>query len=68
MDRINIKATTNTPKVILDPERMIYEISGESRPKDVPKFFQPILRWLDEFGKMLEEQKDASKIFDFNYI
>ena len=65
---INFEATTNTPKVILDHERMIYEISGESRPKDAPKFFQPILQWLDEFGIVLKEQKNGSKTIDFNFM
>jgi hypothetical protein len=67
MEKINIEATTNAPKVILDHERMIYEISGESRPKDPPRFFQPILQWLDELRKMLKEQKDPSNTFDFNF-
>ena len=67
MEIIKIEATTNTPKVILDHERMIYEFSGESRPKDAPKFFRPILQWLDELGKKLKEQEDASKIYDFNF-
>ncbi len=62
-----IKATINSPEVILDPEKKIFEISGESRPKDVPKFYNPILQWLDEFGQNLTKQNDSTTLFDFNF-
>jgi hypothetical protein len=67
MEKINIQATTSTPKVVLDHEKMIYEISGESRPTDAPKFFLPILQWLDELGKFLKEQGESSTPFEFNF-
>ena len=38
MEKVFIKATTNTPEVVLDPDKMIFEISGESRPQDASKF------------------------------
>ncbi|UCG26855.1 MAG: SiaC family regulatory phosphoprotein, partial [Bacteroidales bacterium] len=53
MKKIIIDATTNSPKVVLDPEKNTFEISGESRPKDVPAFYKPILEWLDDFGMNL---------------
>ncbi len=72
MEKINIESTDNTPKVILDPEAGIFEISGESRPYDVPDFYSPLLEWLDKFGKYLaEEDKDSASIafkFVFEYF
>jgi len=67
MEKIFIEATTNTPKVVLDPDKMIFEISGESRPKDVSKFYYPILLWLDELGKISTEQMDDGSMFEFNF-
>jgi hypothetical protein len=62
-----INATSNSPRVVLDPENRIFEISGESRPKDIPKFYKPILQWLDEFEQSLTQQKDSTTLFEFNF-
>ena len=67
MKKISINATINTPKVVLDPDKMIFEISGESRPKDIPKFYKPILHWLEEFGQNLSEQQEDTTLFEFNF-
>lgn len=67
MEKVFIKATTNTPKVVLDPDKMIFEISGESRPKDASKFYIPILQWLDELGNIITKQKDDTALFEFNF-
>jgi len=68
MEKIFIEATSTTPKVILDHEEGIYEISGESRPSDVPEFYYPLLEWLDEFGKHLAEKNDPAASIEFNLI
>jgi hypothetical protein len=67
MEKIIIKATSNTPKVILDPDEMVFEISGECRPKDASKFYMPILKWLDELGQALTKHKDSEAWFEFNF-
>jgi hypothetical protein len=51
MEIIRIKATEDTPEVILDIEEKIFEISGRSLPEDVVAFYQPVLRWLKELEK-----------------
>jgi len=67
MERIIIEATSNSPKVVLDPENMDFEISGESRPKDVSGFYKPILEWLDGFGRDITKQKENTPLFEFNF-
>ncbi len=49
MKVINIPATEDTPKVVLDHENKIFEISGRSLPEDVVVFYQPVMEWLDNF-------------------
>ena len=68
MEKIIIEPTSNTPKVILDPEEKIFEISGESRPFDVPQFYSPLLGWLDEFGEHLAVQNDPAIPIEFKFL
>jgi effector-binding domain-containing protein len=68
MRKLIIDQTSCSPKVILDPEKKIYHISGESRPPDVREFYDQILSWLDDFGLHLiksDEKKDPVT-FNFN--
>ena len=69
MRKLIIDQTPSSPKVILDPEKKIYQISGESRPPDVREFYGQILNWLDDFSKYLINS-DALKdpvTFNFNF-
>ena len=50
MELINIAATDETPKVVLDAEKGILEFSGKSLPEDVTVFYNPILKWLEEYA------------------
>ena len=66
MEALDIRATNDTPKVLLDPENDIFEISGRSLPEDVVNFYQPVLDWLDEYK---EEPLDFTEfVFKFIYF
>jgi hypothetical protein len=69
MRKLIIEKTTSSPKVILDPEKEIYLISGESRPPDVREFYDQILSWLQEFSQYLlgPDYKKTPVIFNFNF-
>ena len=67
MHKLIIEPTQKTPKVIFDPEKMIFEISGESRPYDVPEFYLPLLDWLDAYSKYLAQDNNPSSSIDFNF-
>ncbi len=51
MEKINLEPTDDTPKIVLDADAGSYEFSGISIPEDAAQFYQPIMDWLDEFGK-----------------
>ncbi|MCK5536303.1 MAG: DUF1987 domain-containing protein [Bacteroidales bacterium] len=51
MEPIKIKGTDDTPQVILDKENTVFEISGRSLPEDVAAFFEPILKWINEYSQ-----------------
>jgi len=51
METIKIQGTEDTPKIILDAENEIMEISGRSLPEDVSSFYEPVLNWLNEYAE-----------------
>ncbi len=59
MDAILLEATPTTPKVIIDPVSNKFEISGESRPENTAKFFNPIVTWFDGYRSVLYFQKNS---------
>jgi hypothetical protein len=61
METIKIQGTEDTPKIILDSENEIFEISGRSLPEDVSSFYEPVLNWLNEYS---ENPKDKT-VFNF---
>ena len=50
METIKIQGTEDTPKIILDAENDLMEISGRSLPEDVSSFYEPVLNWLSEYA------------------
>lgn len=69
MNKLIIEQTSNSPKVILDPENSKFEISGESRPENVNELYMPILEWFDTFDRELSTDKylDNKDQLEFNF-
>ncbi len=66
MRKLIIDQTTNSPGVVLDPERNRYEISGESRPPDVGNFYGEILKWMDDYSQYLGRSQEDKDPLEFN--
>ncbi|MFQ3575243.1 MAG: DUF1987 domain-containing protein [Cytophagales bacterium] len=49
MDKIFLEGTEDTPKILLNADTEIYEISGRSLPEDSAEFYKPVLNWLEAF-------------------
>jgi hypothetical protein len=64
METIKIQGTEDTPKVILDKEKEIMEISGRSLPEDVASFYEPVLTWLEEYA----QNPNQKTIFNFKLV
>lgn len=64
MELLNIEATDETPKIILDPGSNIFEFSGKSLPEDVSTFYGPVLDWLDGYA----ESANHKAVFDFKLV
>ena len=72
MDKLSIEATESTPTVNLDHLTDYIEISGESRPEDVTKFYAPVIDWLEQYKNYLffifenyPDEKDRTIKIDF---
>lgn len=69
MRKLMMDQKQSSPKVILDPEKKIFIISGESRPPDVREFYGQVLEWLKDFEAYLMKSDDKQDpvIFNFNF-
>ncbi len=67
MRKLIIEKTINSPKVFLDPDKKIFEISGESRPPDVREFYSQVLKWFDEYSNYLKNSGSKSEPLVFNF-
>lgn len=51
MDTLFIEGTDDTPQVMLDKQKGVFEITGRSLPEDSIEFFRPVMEWLAEYCK-----------------
>jgi hypothetical protein len=51
MEVINIEKTKDTPKIILDKDNSIFEISERSLPENAIDFYKPVIDWFTEYSK-----------------
>ena len=66
MRKLIIEQTASSPRVILDPDKNIFEIAGESRPPDVTGFYNDILQWIEEYSTYLGKVQTAKSPIVFN--
>ena len=50
-EKIEILGNQDTPGVIFDLENKLFQISGRSFPADADSFYQPLIKWLDDYRK-----------------
>ena len=51
MEILKIESTEDNPRIVLDRESNILEISGRSLPEDVNTFYEPMMSWIEEYAK-----------------
>jgi hypothetical protein len=66
MRKLIIDPTVSSPKVILDPDKNRFEISGESRPADVATFYEEIISWMDDYSHHLFKTHESDEPVTFN--
>ena len=66
LEIISLEGTEDTPKIILDKQNGIFEISGRSLPEDSAEFYQPVLEWLAEYSN--EPLAETIFVFKLEYF
>ena len=51
MEQLNFEGTEDTPTVMIDKSRGLFQLSGRSLPEDVTSFYRPVIEWLDLFSE-----------------
>jgi hypothetical protein len=51
MEILYIEGTEETPKIILDKEKGIFEISGRTLTEAPSGFYKPVLKWIADYSK-----------------
>lgn len=70
MTPLIIESTDLTPFVRFQPDKYEFEISGESRPENVRKFYEPIIDWIDDYKEHLNLKKSNANeklVFKFRF-
>jgi len=49
MEPLLIKATDDTPEIILNKSKGIFIIAGKALPEDVIEFYSPVFSWLEQY-------------------
>ncbi len=50
-EKIEISGNQDTPEVIFELENKLFQISGRSFPANADRFYQPLIKWLDDYKK-----------------
>lgn len=48
---IYIEKTEDSPCIIIDKEKGVFEITGKSLPENANKVYNPVIEWFEEYAK-----------------
>ncbi len=68
MKLIDIQETEKTPKILLDDERNLFEMTGRSHPENIRDFYYPVIEVLDKFLKKLKAETNFRLNFKMGYF
>ncbi len=61
-----IEGSDDTPRIHLDKDQQVFEISGRSLPEDSVNFYNPVMDWIVEYTKAPNPATDF--IFKLDYF
>jgi hypothetical protein len=68
MEKLFIDQTKSTPQIDFDPETNELRLKGQSYPENAFKFYEPVLKWVDEYLTLAEGEIQIDLEFEMPYI
>lgn len=68
LQAINLEATRSTPEIRFDPASNRLSINGQSYPENAFAFYQPLLKWIDDYFEQLAPETEISVELQLPYI
>jgi hypothetical protein len=65
MVKLELKETATTPYINFDPTSGVIRMEGRSIPENVIDFYQPILGWVEEYGKSIQPETTVHLKFEY---
>jgi hypothetical protein len=65
MDALRIAKTDDTPEIIFDKSKNIFQMSGRSLPEDSVDFYTPVFQWLKQYAN--EPNSTTEFVFNIEY-
>jgi hypothetical protein len=56
MEPLIIVGNNEIPTIILDQEKNLFEITGQSIPEEAISFYTPVIEWFEEYAKHPNEK------------
>jgi len=66
LEILKIDGADDIPNIHLDPDNMIFRISGVSTPENAFDLYSKVIRWLENNGPELSDPLECT--FDFKYL
>lgn len=66
MEVLIIKEDEGIPRIVLDKDKGVFEISGNSLPEDMISLYSPVFKWIDEYKK--QPNPETRLVVKLNYF
>jgi hypothetical protein len=66
MQSLNLTGTDQTPQVILNKEKGVFEFSGRSLTDKAADFYRPVIEWMTEYSEQPNAKTEV--VFKMEYM
>lgn len=67
MKALKLDKRKDTPRIDFDPESNIFTIEGKCHPENITIFFDPVLKWINDYHDEIKNTANKKLIFNLKY-